>query len=835
MLSGKLVSWLEPICLHLTSERAKERQEALNRLKESILVKSDLKLTSDEACRILKSFFQMVAIEIKYATKTGPMSLIAQNKLQTLFNDSRCLVDSFIQCYPKVKIDEAIDDIFDNLLSICREPNLSFSHQSILSILSIVVSSDEYLFTLVEGHMETLLKACIDERIALDSLTCQTIINRVAIYMHEFDNTPCLKLIASYCSERLCTTTFSAREEDLMTLVAKTFFCVLTSLSKSHPIFVKILPFWEILPDTLSSCINRKHSVIGILVRISSFLFSLFERDTPVVVKSVQLLTSEGYVSRLKLESPRAIQDYDHQESFMLALAEMPLELIPQNRKIKNSVALSGLLFFARSRFKKDISQTLLNSMSEALSSSTVSNMCWILGALCYLDLATVPRSFLHSSIEHITRPELQDLCLAIHRRLDAATIHIPYIANLESKFASSDLNSNLLEAMRYNFKCKYIHLMWSKEAKNRFINLIDWIVRAITDESETRSFVHRIIGLVPELIHLLVFPLSLRLSPSLLEDWSNIITTACENLLSSLEGIPIEHTMSALNSRFSIPRDETFASILLVAPIRLLLFHIKGVEEIGTVKLFWPIILKVRNSTLIHWAWQSQKHLLDLHHTGSMFEWTYSNIISSCIGSFCDGYEDSLDFGRRRSQEKDKLLGIISIVFNVAMMLQKIPNQDAEMLAVVKDCVTFAKEQLNSMNFGLVPSCSIVLDCDQFDSSIAIPFLLDQFRRCKRSTPIDKLLYIANSALVKIPESDAQSQFVGLVYKDFLMPQFDLARISLDARLELVQFLSKSTQQPDFLTTESNLIILSRIPTHWKVDFLIYCISIIILVIGPR
>lgn len=133
-------SLIEPIILHLAADRAKERHDAVTRLKAIMDgVSGDLHIEGDLANKLVQTFVKMMRIELKAfllpreeaSSDMDAMTSIQINKINQLMKDFKWLLALLQPSFPRTTVITALPDIYNFCLDVL-ESSLSLLYTEVL-------------------------------------------------------------------------------------------------------------------------------------------------------------------------------------------------------------------------------------------------------------------------------------------------------------------------------------------------------------------------------------------------------------------------------------------------------------------------------------------------------------------------------------------------------------------------------------------------------------------------------------------------------------------------------------------------------------------------------
>lgn len=161
---GHLGSLVEPLFLLITSEKAKERHDALAKLK-AILddSKNLLNLAPEQCIRCLQSFNRMIRHELKpflydeREAESKTLTTLQTNKISQVLKDYRWILGLLDASYPSVNILACVPDIY-NICLDCLQSSLTVVHSDILFIVrSFILIRKPYLMILSEEQWSSFM------------------------------------------------------------------------------------------------------------------------------------------------------------------------------------------------------------------------------------------------------------------------------------------------------------------------------------------------------------------------------------------------------------------------------------------------------------------------------------------------------------------------------------------------------------------------------------------------------------------------------------------------------------------------------------------------------
>ncbi|PJF18414.1 Serine-protein kinase ATM [Paramicrosporidium saccamoebae] len=481
--------------LHLTSERAKERTEALGKLQDLLKDKKWVRMLTTAQCnRIVHSFFSMLAIEVKYGDKGDCILPSALSKLRQLLRDSAALL-STITCRPIIL--ECIDDVLDSLVSLRLEELLPDTYRAI----NVLLSDRKHLLACSRDHVRILYDTCTFMKSSSGRGELSKTMTYVGEYAYEMNDLYTLKNLVQICLEHLL-----GEEQGIPDAVAshllRTFETCLRGLKDAYPVFSRSI-VRRLLDGLSSKGFVKRARLVEEIVLVCETASSCIVIDPAACDRVSKLLLEEAVFSRYRLESCNpaelvsqsckntAVMPFLSCLSKYCKLPKVPIFESKSSLSKTTAIFLSKCLFHRDSEFDSGLWQNRPSQCSPVDAS-------WMMLALSLTNYPSPPTDqVLEYVVSSLSRPlQSESAANLLKSAISRFSIHL---STMSSAITNAELTPLLVELMALNYITRYRDILWSDSAKLCFRDAINSLAFMISN-LESRQVPGKLLAIMPKI-----------------------------------------------------------------------------------------------------------------------------------------------------------------------------------------------------------------------------------------------------------------------------------------------------------------------------------------------
>ena len=689
------VSWIFPICQHLTSDKARERTESINRLKELLADKKQFtRLNSDDATRAIVAYFKMLLIETKYLK--GELGTTVEAKLRLLLRDARTLLTLLL---PVAALGDNVDEVMETMLAMLKNPLLASLHAEVLMVLNTLLASSRHLFLLYSGHTQTLLHYCKEKLMhgsrGLDGECAKTVTN-LAIYYYEINGVKLMKDIAQLSLNILTKEDPQVMDSSSLLNLSRAFRQCITGLGEVYPVFCRsILQSW--LHFLEFNMAKKKNIFEEVIVTLAS-AHTCLKWDDTCLNRVKAFLINESSWGRFKLESLNPLECIEignaSLKNFLKVLSVYTPVNLSDYKPSKSFIYFPILVFFAQSLNTKrnkqvEIAESLLLQVELAgslLLQVSPKNQSWLFVSLGLLDGYIPPEFIKKLAIDSLGRSIVSDAAAFF---LAKQKLHI---FDLPAKLLGSSLNKQTIELLEQSFQARFESVLWAKSAVNAYAEALNFFLNALDRDPK---------NLPLQLYTILPYACKFFLNPIDNDGaYKPVLEHFLDNFEELIDEVGCEPFQSFLSSRWGDPRlGSDYAIVCLNIPLKLISKRIRGTGDASES----PVELANLSKPYQFVNWILDCLIVMVTNCTDYYKLGISDLVGLLIQNYNSSgdKQDAMDFFLQGQQDSsiDRLSAMIGI-YNVLCQIKDI-DCDLELLAVRTDCCAFILEKLGDPSLG--------------------------------------------------------------------------------------------------------------------------------------
>ena len=491
----RVISWVDPLCMHLTSERAKERSTSLTRLKDVCLdSKQASSLTAADCNKMIQAFSRMLAIEFKLA-KGGEISANVETKFRQLMRDARQLLTALIAVSSLV---DSISKIMEILIVLLKSQVLILLHSDILVALNCILADPVHLRAIPSNYVHTLWYTCSRCASRPMDLECIRAIKFLSSFCYEFNDTKLLKEISTFVIEYLAEHGLDALSSTAAVPLLYAFRNCVRTLSESHPSFTRKL-IRRLLTLLTPNLFRKKGFIDKVLSIFNETWFPCNFKD-PTIMDAINTFIKQSF-RKLRLEEKYPVEidlgnDHYYQIVFHCLSLYCPpqYELFSETSLSTDELDMNLAFFYSHHAFHN--STPSMDKLSEAfikvLPKCSIVNQQWLLPSLVEQAPIEKMNAFI---LEAIINPQLGNAAVHYLTKLRFST----KIQDLPWRLSFIPLTSHSIYLLAKNFESTYSGLFWTRSAKRYYDDSLQLVLKSF--HQDPKLVAGKLISLLPPTI----------------------------------------------------------------------------------------------------------------------------------------------------------------------------------------------------------------------------------------------------------------------------------------------------------------------------------------------
>lgn len=495
--------FLDAICLHLTSDRARERHEAIQQLKDFINNRGRLSSVAwGKVTNAVAAFFKMLSIEFKYVKKEGEQAPTLLSKLKQLIRDAKTVTSSVVSC--GIIIVDAMDPLVDMILNLFKTGMLFELHSEFLGLLNCFFADPVHLRAMDQDNAKKILHVLGRGSTAI-STDWSLCLLHLATFFFELNSILQLRAVAQLAlSQTLRGNEAEHHEFGAVINILRGFSTCMDGLAESHPIFCRTL-LRQLITEVCRgpAAFSKRRPLVEELVRLFHVSWPCVRIDKALCNQIAEFLCGESTYGKYKLENANPMMIMEDPESpaatFLSALSkyapwrdEDRSQLICRPGKRLSSTLPIGTLKLFASCLQNSLG---LPSASCCLSLTSPINQKWCLVGLA--QLSDSRQDVCSFALEGLSHPITSDAAAYyLNRHLSR---HVPDLAKRIFSGAT-EITSVTIQLLRKNFFLRYSSMMWCKSAHAAFAECLELTGQSLF-QSDVKHCVNRLSSIAPALV----------------------------------------------------------------------------------------------------------------------------------------------------------------------------------------------------------------------------------------------------------------------------------------------------------------------------------------------
>lgn len=499
--------FLDAICLHLTSDRAKERYEAIQQLKDSINNRGRLSsIAWEKVNNAVAAFFKMLSIEFKYVKREGEQAPTLLSKLRQLIRDAKAITSSVVSC--GIIIVDTMDPLVDMILDLFKTGTLFELHSEFLGLLNCFFADPVHLRSMDPNNGKKILHVLGRESttICTDWSVC---LLHLATFFFELSSISQLQAVAQLALNQIFRG-YEAEHHEFGAIlnILKGFSTCMDGLTESHPIFCRTL-LRQLITKVCGgpAAFGRRRPLVEELVRIFYVSWPCIRIDNALCIQIADFLCSESTYGKYKLENVNPMVIMEDSESsaaiFLSALSKYApwrdedriLLICRPGKRLYSTISIGTLKIFA-SCLQDSLNLTCASYFLPLISPI---NQKWCLAGLA--QLSDSRQDVCSFALEGLSHPITSDAAAYyLHRHLGR------HVLDLTKRIFSgaTEITGATIQLLHKNFFVRYGAMMWCKSAQAAFTECLEHASQSLF-QSDSKHCINRFSSIVPALFDFLI------------------------------------------------------------------------------------------------------------------------------------------------------------------------------------------------------------------------------------------------------------------------------------------------------------------------------------------